>query len=120
MPIYEYQCIVCEKITEAMQKFSDAPLTACPECGGQLKKLISNTSFVLKGTGWYKTDYAAKDTGTGKKTAEKRDAEKTADTTTGSKTRGYKKSQTRNQERDCSRIITIKCQVLISMCPTRK
>ncbi len=42
-----------------MQKFSDEPLSTCPQCGGDLKKLISNTSFVLKGTGWYKTDYAS-------------------------------------------------------------
>ena len=58
MPIYEYECMSCGATTEAMQKFSDCPLTTCSECGGQLKKLISNTSFVLKGTGWYKTDYA--------------------------------------------------------------
>jgi putative FmdB family regulatory protein len=74
MPIYEYECRACRKTTEVMQKFSDAPLAACPECGGQLKKLISNTSFVLKGTGWYKTDYAGKDTGTEKKSTLNKDA----------------------------------------------
>jgi len=57
MPIYEYLCLKCERQLEAVQKFSDAPLSTCPECGGQLKKLISSTSFVLKGTGWYVTDY---------------------------------------------------------------
>ncbi|HEB76673.1 MAG TPA: zinc ribbon domain-containing protein [Nitrospirae bacterium] len=57
MPIYEYLCLKCEKQLEAVQKFSDAPLSTCPECGGDLKKLISSTSFVLKGTGWYVTDY---------------------------------------------------------------
>jgi predicted nucleic acid-binding Zn ribbon protein len=46
-----------------MQRYTDAPLTRCPECGGEMKKLISNTSFVLKGTGWYKTDYASGSTG---------------------------------------------------------
>ncbi len=59
MPIYEYECLQCGKNHEVMQKFSDAPLTACPECGGEVKKLISNTSFVLKGGGWYVTDYAS-------------------------------------------------------------
>lgn len=59
MPIYEYKCLKCEKIHEVMQKFSDEPLSTCPSCGGQLKKLISNSSFILKGTGWYKTDYAS-------------------------------------------------------------
>lgn len=59
MPIYEYECLHCEKTFEIMQKFSDEPLRRCPECSGQLKKLISNTSFVLKGSGWYITDYAS-------------------------------------------------------------
>lgn len=49
----------CNNEMEVMQKFSDEPLSTCPQCGGELKKLISNTSFVLKGTGWYKTDYAS-------------------------------------------------------------
>lgn len=42
-----------------MQKISEDPLTVCPGCGGKLRKMISNTSFVLKGTGWYATDYAS-------------------------------------------------------------
>lgn len=61
MPIYEYACLQCGKSHEIIQKFSDAPLEVCPDCGGEMKKLISNTSFVLKGTGWYVTDYASKD-----------------------------------------------------------
>jgi putative FmdB family regulatory protein len=59
MPIYEYECNGCGKLHEIMQKITDSPLTKCPECGGDLRKLISNTSFVLKGTGWYMTDYAS-------------------------------------------------------------
>jgi putative FmdB family regulatory protein len=58
MPIYEYECQQCRKVTEAMQRFSDTPLTACPACSGELKKLISHSSFHLKGSGWYVTDYA--------------------------------------------------------------
>lgn len=42
-----------------MQRITENPLTACPDCGGKMKKMISNTSFVLKGTGWYATDYAS-------------------------------------------------------------
>lgn len=57
MPIYEYRCLKCERQFELVRKFSDAPLSTCPECGGELKKLISPTSFVLKGSGWYVTDY---------------------------------------------------------------
>lgn len=60
MPVYEYECQKCKKITEAMQKFSDAPLTQCPHCTGRLRKMISQSSFHLKGSGWYVTDYARK------------------------------------------------------------
>jgi putative FmdB family regulatory protein len=59
MPIYEYECNGCGKRHEIMQKITDSPLTKCPDCGAELKKVISNTSFVLKGTGWYMTDYAS-------------------------------------------------------------
>lgn len=60
MPIYEYQCSQCGKIEEALQKVSDAPLTACVHCSGKLNKLISHSTFHLKGSGWYVTDYANK------------------------------------------------------------
>ena len=71
-----------------MQKISDGPLTECSECGGALKKLITNTSFVLKGQGWYVTDYPSADrkkamdakksttSGKGKKTAKEKKAKK--------------------------------------------
>lgn len=59
MPIYEYECLSCGRQHELIRKFSDLPLSECPACGGHMKKLISNTSFILKGTGWYKTDYAS-------------------------------------------------------------
>lgn len=59
MPVYEYECAGCGKRLEVLQKFSDPLLTSCEACGGDLKKLISQTSFVLKGTGWYVTDYAS-------------------------------------------------------------
>ncbi len=58
MPIYEYECEDCGKISEVMQKFDDEPLSICPICGGIVHKLISQSSFILKGTGWYVTDYA--------------------------------------------------------------
>jgi len=62
MPIYEYQCPKCGPF-ELMQKVSEPTLKRCPTCKGKVSKLISNTSFQLKGTGWYVTDYARKDTG---------------------------------------------------------
>lgn len=57
MPVYEYQCTMCKKEFEVLQKITDEPLSVCSACGGKLKKLITNTSFVLKGSGWYVTDY---------------------------------------------------------------
>ena len=60
MPMYEYGCDSCGKITEMIQKFSDEPLKECPECNGAVQKLMSRTSFQLKGTGWYSTDYKKK------------------------------------------------------------
>lgn len=65
MPIYEYSCTKCGKTIEAMQKMSDPPLKKCPQCGGSLSKVMSSTSFVLKGSGWYATDYAKKGNGSG-------------------------------------------------------
>ena len=61
MPIYEYECESCGKVIEKWQKITEAPLTTCEECGGALHKLISMSSFHLKGSGWYVTDYARKD-----------------------------------------------------------
>jgi len=66
MPIYEYECTQCGKIEEAWQKISDKPLCTCKHCSGSLKKLISQNSFHLKGTGWYVTDYAGKKAGSEK------------------------------------------------------
>jgi putative FmdB family regulatory protein len=58
MPIYEYECTKCGKIDEVLQKFTDAPKKKCRYCSGKVHKLISQSSFHLKGTGWYVTDYA--------------------------------------------------------------
>ena len=60
MPIYEYGCEKCGHQSEVLQKFSDPPITECELCHGKMKKLISHSSFHLKGTGWYVTDYASK------------------------------------------------------------
>lgn len=64
MPLYEYQCSQCEKTFEVIQKFSEAPLTQCldQQCKGEIQKILSKTSFQLKGTGWYSTDYKPKKT----------------------------------------------------------
>jgi len=59
MPIYEYKCTKCGKEFEVIQKFSDKPVSKCIHCSGKVEKLISQSSFHLKGTGWYATDYAS-------------------------------------------------------------
>ncbi len=65
MPLYEYQCKKCHSLTERIQKFSDAPLTVCPHCGGELEQLLSAPAVQFKGSGWYVTDYAKKAPGAG-------------------------------------------------------
>ncbi len=60
MPIYEYQCESCGARDELLQRMSDPPATECQRCHGALRRLISATSFQLKGSGWYLTDYARK------------------------------------------------------------
>lgn len=60
MPIYEYECQSCGKRTEVIQRMDDAPLAACPQCGGEVKKLLSAPAVQFKGSGWYVTDYAGK------------------------------------------------------------
>jgi putative FmdB family regulatory protein len=56
--MYEYQCEACHHQFELRQKFSDPPADQCPECGGTVKKLISNAAFSLKGGGWYNEGYS--------------------------------------------------------------
>ncbi len=59
MPIYEYKCNKCGVI-EVTQRITEAPLKKCPNCKSKVERLVSRSSFVLKGTGWYVTDYANK------------------------------------------------------------
>ena len=56
MPTYEYRCTKCGDHLEVVQSFKDAPLTECPQCGGELRKVYSPVGIVLKGSGFYKTD----------------------------------------------------------------
>ena len=73
MPIYEYRCTACGHKLEALQKFTEAPLSDCPVCGkSSLSKLVSVAGFQLKGSGWYATDFK----NSGAKPAAKSDAGK--------------------------------------------
>ncbi|MBI4686734.1 MAG: zinc ribbon domain-containing protein [Nitrospirae bacterium] len=77
MPIYEYECRQCSKHLEVTQKITDPPLTDCSSCGGELRKIITNTSFVLKGSGWYVTDYPSADRKNAIDSGKPADAQKT-------------------------------------------
>ncbi|MGH3195030.1 MAG: FmdB family zinc ribbon protein [Streptosporangiaceae bacterium] len=56
MPTYQYTCTECGEPVEALQKFTDAPLTVCAACGGRLRKVFSPVGIVFKGSGFYRTD----------------------------------------------------------------
>ncbi len=56
MPTYEYVCKACGEHLEVVQAFDDTPLSACPACGGTLRKVFGNVGIVFKGSGFYKTD----------------------------------------------------------------
>lgn len=57
MPTYEYQCDTCGRIFEIRQRISEPALTRCETCGGVVRRLLSAAPFILKGEGWYVTDY---------------------------------------------------------------
>ena len=60
MPVYEYRCNACHTQFELRQKFSDPPADRCPKCGGTVRKIVSATSFSLKGAGWFGDGYGKK------------------------------------------------------------
>jgi len=60
MPLYEYECAACGHRFEVIQRFSDAPIEVCPKCNAAVHKLLSAPAIQFKGTGWYVTDYAHK------------------------------------------------------------
>jgi putative FmdB family regulatory protein len=57
VPTYEYECPRCPRVFEVRQRISEPPLTTCDRCGGPVHRLLSATPFILKGGGWYVTDY---------------------------------------------------------------
>ncbi|MEE8408432.1 MAG: zinc ribbon domain-containing protein, partial [Myxococcota bacterium] len=86
MPIYEYECEKCGEVFEVFQKVSDPPPKS-HSCGSRkVRRLISRTSFVLKGTGWYVTDYARKE----QSVNEKADGSKGSSSSDSSDNRGSK------------------------------
>ena len=57
MPTYEYECDACHRVFEIRQRITEEPLTTCEVCGGTVRRLLSAAPFILKGEGWYVTDY---------------------------------------------------------------
>ena len=57
MPTYEYECLKCKRVFEVRQRISEPALTVCDVCGGEVRRLLSAAPFILKGGGWYVTDY---------------------------------------------------------------
>ena len=70
MPTYQYACTACGHQLEAVQRFSDQPLSECPNCAGRLRKKFSSVGVVFKGSGFYRTDSRAKETSTSPATAD--------------------------------------------------
>jgi putative FmdB family regulatory protein len=64
VPTYQYTCVECGEPVEAVQKFTDAPLTVCDACGGRLRKVFSPVGIVFKGSGFYRTDSRKNSTST--------------------------------------------------------
>jgi len=57
VPTYDYRCDRCERTFEVRQRISEEPLATCERCGGPIRRLLSAAPFILKGGGWYVTDY---------------------------------------------------------------
>jgi putative FmdB family regulatory protein len=93
VPIYEYQCTKCGEVFEAFQKITDEPLGQCKFCQAKVEKLISHSSFQLKGSGWYLTDYARRNSSSStEKPITTAGTEKAADTPAATETKSSEKS----------------------------
>jgi putative FmdB family regulatory protein len=98
MPIYEYACPKCGEF-EVTQRITEDPLKKCPTCRSKVRKLISSTSFQLKGSGWYATDYAKK--GAAAKSESKSESS-ASDTDGGTKSDGESKAKDTPSEKKSS------------------
>ena len=103
MPIYEYSCQKCG-VVEVTQRITEKALAKCPTCKSKVKKLISNTSFQLKGTGWYVTDYARKGqngeskSDSGSKSSSSSDSKSDSKNDSKSESKNESKSETKKSE----------------------
>jgi putative FmdB family regulatory protein len=92
MPIYEYQCGGCSHQQEILQRLNDKKKPRCEECGGSMKRVISSSAFILKGSGWYVTDYPSESRKKGMESEKKRAEKKKKDTASPKKSTSTTKS----------------------------
>lgn len=90
MPLYEYQCGTCGVRFERRQHINDEPVKICPECGGDVRRLIQPVGIIFKGSGFYVTDNRAKSSTSGKKSTKK-----TSKTSEESKSTGESKTESK-------------------------
>ena len=99
MPAYDYRCDRCDRTFEVRQRISEAPLTTCDRCGGPIHRLLAPAPFILKGGGWYVTDYPSEGRKKGmeaekKSGAESKSSSESAGSTTTSSSDGAASSST--------------------------
>jgi putative FmdB family regulatory protein len=98
VPTYEYQCEQCQRVFEVKQRISDAPLTTCEVCNGTVRRLLSSAPFILKGRGWYVTDYPSE--------SRKKAMESEKATSTTPETKSDSKSETKPDSKSDSKSST--------------
>jgi putative FmdB family regulatory protein len=90
MPTYEYECDACHRVFEVRQRITEEPLTTCDACGGRVRRLISPAPFILKGEGWYVTDYPSESRKKAMQSEKSSSSEAPAAKSDGAKTDGAK------------------------------
>ena len=104
MPIYEYACAKCESEFEAEQRITDEPLKTCPKCRSRrVKRLISQTSFALKGGGWFADGYTTKDGSKSDKSKSESDKSPSSDTSESSSPKDSSKSSSAGDSKSTSK-----------------
>jgi len=94
VPAYDYRCDRCDRTFEVRQRISEAPLTTCDRCGGPIHRLLSPAPFILKGGGWYVTDYPSEGRKKGMEAEKKSGSESSSSPSTASGTDGAASSGT--------------------------
>lgn len=93
MPLYEYECTKCHKVTEKIEKVAGPHLKKCPHCGGKVERQVSRSAIQFKGAGWYVTDYAGKKPAADTTTSATSDKTDSKDSTTSKKSTDTKEAK---------------------------